>query len=132
MKTQTHSSLQIFLMICLFCRNVIPCSWITFKQNHICRKNQYEHRERKRARGETGGRHREREREREHACCRCSFTCTLFLMPSISSNTPRSMDCRYLREREALTRAVAEDTSATEDVVQAERWAWSIAQALRT
>jgi hypothetical protein len=39
---------------------------------------------------------REREREREHTCCRCSFTCTLFLMPSISSNTPRSMDCRYL------------------------------------
>jgi hypothetical protein len=56
--------------------------------------------QRERVRGETGGRHsereREREREREHACCRCSFTCTLFLMPSISSNTLRSMDCRYL------------------------------------
>lgn len=35
-------------MIYLFSRNVSPCSWITFKQNHICRKNQYEHKERER------------------------------------------------------------------------------------
>jgi hypothetical protein len=37
----------------LFCRNVSPCSWITFKQNHICRKNQYEHKERERERENT-------------------------------------------------------------------------------